>query len=112
MTAFVLIVHLLIAIALVGIVLLQRSEGGALGIGGGGGFMTGRGATNAITRVTALLALCFFITSILLTLLANGGGGGGSILEDIVDVAPAESESVLPPLDVPGSEPAPPEPQR
>ena len=56
MTTILLILHLMIAAALVGVVLLQRSEGGALGIGGGGGFMTGRGAANFLTRVTASLA--------------------------------------------------------
>ena len=52
-----LVIHLLIASALVGMVLIQRSEGGALGMGGGGGgFMTGRGAANLLTRITAGLA--------------------------------------------------------
>ena len=70
MITVLLILHLMIAAALVGVVLLQRSEGGALGIGGGGGFMTGRGAANFLTRVTAGLAAAFFGTSMLLTLLA------------------------------------------
>jgi len=62
----------MIAAALVGVVLLQRSEGGALGIGGGGGgFMTGRGTANLLTRTTAWLAAAFFVTSIILTLLAQ-----------------------------------------
>ena len=75
MLTVLLVIHLMIALALVAFVLLQRSEGGALGIGGGGGggggFMTGRGTANMLTRVTALLALGFFITSILLTVLAR-----------------------------------------
>ena len=73
MLTVLLVIHLMIALALVAFVLLQRSEGGALGIGGGGGggFMTGRGTANMLTRVTALLALGFFITSIGLTLLAR-----------------------------------------
>lgn len=71
MTTALLILHLVIAAALVGVVLLQRSEGGALGIGGGGGFMTGRGASNFLTRVTAGLAVAFFTTSMLLTVLAT-----------------------------------------
>jgi preprotein translocase subunit SecG len=70
MTTVLLILHLMIASALVGVVLLQRSEGGALGIGGGGGFMSGRGAANFLTRVTASLAAAFFFTSLLLTLMA------------------------------------------
>jgi preprotein translocase subunit SecG len=57
MTTIILILHLMVAVALVGLVLVQRSEGGALGIGGGGGgFMTGRGAANLLTRMTAILA--------------------------------------------------------
>src|ERR1700682_4439526 len=72
MITVLLILHLMIAASLVGVVLLQRSEGGALGIGGGGGgFMSGRGAANFLTRVTAGLAGAFFVTSMLLTLLAN-----------------------------------------
>ena len=72
MITVLLILHLMIAASLVGVVLLQRSEGGALGIGGGGGgFMSGRGAANFLTRVTAGLAAAFFATSMLLTLLAT-----------------------------------------
>ena len=65
-------------------VLLQRSEGGALGIGGGGsggGFMTGRGAANFLTRVTAGLAVAFFATSLLLSIIANRSGTPRSVLE-------------------------------
>jgi|SRR5579862_3982947 len=69
----ILVVHLLIAVALVGVILLQRSEGGALGIGGGtgGGLMSGRAAGNLLTRSTAILAAIFFVTSLGLALLAN-----------------------------------------
>lgn len=72
MEAVVLVIHLMIAAALVGVVLLQRSEGGALGMGGGSSsFMTGRGTANLLTRATAALAAAFFVTSITLTLLAK-----------------------------------------
>jgi len=83
MQAVLLIIHLMIAVVLIGIVLLQRSEGGALGIGGGGGgsFMTGRGAANALTRVTVGLAIAFFLTSIGLTLI--GGTRSGSVLDTV-----------------------------
>ena len=70
MQTVLLVVHMMIAAALVVVVLVQRSEGGALGIGGGG-FMSGRGAANALTRLTAYLAGGFFATSIGLALLAN-----------------------------------------
>lgn len=75
MATVLLVVHLLIAAGLVGVVLLQKSEGGALGIGGGGGggFMTGRGTANLLTRATAVLAGLFFLTSIGLTMLALQG---------------------------------------
>lgn len=70
MQTVLLVVHMMIAAALVVVVLVQRSEGGALGIGGGG-FMSGRGAANALTRLTAYLAAGFFATSIALALVAN-----------------------------------------
>jgi preprotein translocase subunit SecG len=79
MVAVLLIIHLFIAVGLVGLVLVQRSEGGALGIGGGG-FMSGRGAANLLTRMTAVLAAAFFATSILLTVLARSGGAPTSIV--------------------------------
>jgi preprotein translocase subunit SecG len=72
MTTVLLVIHLMITVALVGIILMQRSEGGALGIGGGGdGFMSGRGAANLLTRTTAILAVVFFVTSLLLAMLAG-----------------------------------------
>ena len=72
MTTVLLVIHIMIAIALIAVVLLQRSEGGALGIGGGGGgFMTGRSAGNALTKTTAVLAAAFFATSLSLTLIAR-----------------------------------------
>lgn len=80
MATVLLVIHIMVAAALVGLVLLQRSEGGALGIGGGGGaggFMSGRGAANLLTRVTALFAAAFFVTSILLTLIARQDTGPG-----------------------------------
>ena len=78
----VLVVHLIIALCLIAAVLLQRSEGGALGIGGGGGgLVSQRGAATALSKITWFLAIGFLCTSILLTILASGGGGTGSILD-------------------------------
>jgi preprotein translocase subunit SecG len=82
----ILVIHLILAIALVGLVLLQRSEGGALGIGGGGGggmsgFMTGRGTANLLTRATAILAALFLVTSLALAKLAGMERGAASILD-------------------------------
>ena len=74
MTTVLLVVHLLIAAAMVGVILIQRSEGGALGgLGGGtmGGMMTARGTANLLTRTTAILAACFIGTSLVLAILAG-----------------------------------------
>lgn len=76
------VLHLLIVLALIGVVMLQRSEGGALGIGGGGGggFMSNRGTANVLTRATALLATGFFITSLLLSILAGWRPAGPTLI--------------------------------
>lgn len=81
MVTVVLLIHIMIAAALVGVVLLQRSEGGALGIGGGGGggFLTGRGTANLLTRVTAGLAAAFFATSVILSLAAQRTAAPSSV---------------------------------
>lgn len=89
MATVLLVIHMMVAAALVGVVLLQKSEGGALGIGGGsGGFLTGRGTANLLTRATAMLAAAFFMTSILLTLLARHTAPAGSVFDT---TKPAES---------------------
>jgi preprotein translocase subunit SecG len=71
MQTVLIVIHLMIVLALVGVVLIQRSEGGGLGIGGGSGFMTARGTANALTRTTAILAVLFFVTSLSLGILAR-----------------------------------------
>ncbi len=81
METVLLVIHLLIAIALVGVILLQKSEGGALGIGGGGGMMTARGTANLLTRTTAILAGSFMVTSILLAILSGNSGPSTSIID-------------------------------
>jgi preprotein translocase subunit SecG len=77
------VVHVLIALTLIGVVLLQKSEGGALGMGGGGmsGFMTGRSTANLLTRTTAILAVLFFSTSIMLVVFGNYGRAPHSIID-------------------------------
>ena len=92
MIQIVLVIHLLIALGLVGAVLLQRSEGGGLGMGGansGGGFMSGRGAANLLTRTTAILAAAFFATSLILAILATGSRQSGSIMDAPQPAAPS-----------------------
>ncbi len=92
MIAIILVVHLFIAIALVGVVLVQRSEGGGLGMGGGtmGGLMTTRGSANLLTRVTATLAACFMATSIVLAILSGATQQPRSVLDQPVQQAPAQ----------------------
>ncbi len=82
MQSVIIVIHLMIVAALIGVVLLQKSEGGGLGIGGGGGggFMTGRGTANLLTRTTAFLAVGFFLTSMFLSWLATYNRGPSSIL--------------------------------
>jgi len=114
METIIIVVHLMIVLALVGVVLLQRSEGGGLGIGGGSGFMTARGAANALTRATAILAVAFFATSLTLSIVARygsqpidildrvpsqqGGGQGSGVLDQL-----GGSDQPAPPA---GSDPA------
>ena len=98
MQTLVLTIHILIALALIGVVLLQRSEGGGLGIGGGGGgggggFMTARGTANLLTRVTAILAACFFATSLILAIMAGAGRENVSIIDEGINETPAAPAS-------------------
>jgi len=94
MQTVLIVIHLVVVIALVALVLLQRSEGGALGVGGGGGFMTGRGQANVLTRATAILATLFFLTSLGLTFLANWNRAPKSILEGVTPPAATEPAPV------------------
>lgn len=101
MTTIILIIHLMLAVALVATILLQRSEGGALGIGGGGdGFMTGRGTANVLTRTTAVLAALFITTSLVLGILATRGGSSSSVLDRVVPLA-EPGDTVLPDVPAP-----------
>jgi|SRR5690349_498772 len=100
MSTVLLIVHLFVTLALIGVVLIQRSEGGGLGIGssqGMGAFMSGRGTANLLTRTTAVLATVFMALSLTLALLNRGTGGVGRSL--LVEPPPAST--------APASEPAP-----
>ncbi len=102
MQTVLIIIHLIIVLALIGVVLLQRSEGGGMGLGGGGGggvsgFMTGRGQANALTRATAILAGLFFVTSIALTVMATSGRAPRSILDGAAPAAPAGQQSPVAP---------------
>jgi len=107
MSNVLLVIHLMLAIAMIGVVLLQRSEGGGLGIGGGGGggggmggFLTGRGTANLLTRATAVLAGCFMMTSIALTILASGSGERRAIVDELPTSVPAQEEPAIPSVPV------------
>ena len=97
MQTVIIIIHLVIVLALIGVVLLQRSEGG-LGLGGGGsggvsGFMTGRGQANALTKATAGLATAFFLTSLGLGIMAARNRAPSSILDTAAPGPPAGQET-------------------
>jgi preprotein translocase subunit SecG len=110
MTTVLLVIHLLLAIALIGVVLLQRSEGGGLGIGGGGGggggmsgFMTGRGTANLLTRTTAIIAAGFMATSIVLAILAGGNDAPSSIVDQSGPAALAPTTQTTPTQEAPAA---------
>lgn len=121
----VLTVHLILALLLVGIVLLQRSEGGGLGMGGGGNNPSGRTATTAMQKLTWLLAAAFIVTSLTLTILAARGADSGSVIDqigadpvnnaapaelpagsDLLPPAPTDAPLAPPPADAPATPPA------
>jgi len=112
MQTVLLVILIIVTVAMIGSILLQRSEGGALGIGGGGGggFMSGRGTANALTRATAMLAAGFFVTCILLTLLARFDEHQGKSLIDTVGkpatTAPATPAPATAPATAPTPQPA------
>jgi preprotein translocase subunit SecG len=98
MIILLLVVHVLIAISLIAVILLQKSEGGALGIGGGGmsGFMTGRSTANLLTRATAVLAALFMTTSVLLVVLHNRERAPSSIIGAGVPLPAAPPAPAIP----------------
>ncbi|MCH9765823.1 MAG: preprotein translocase subunit SecG [Alphaproteobacteria bacterium] len=107
MATVILVIHLMIAAAMIGVVLMQKSEGGALGIGGsgggggGGGFLTGRGQANLLTRVTAGLAMAFFATSIALTILGQRSGSGDESIFDRTTAPAAVEKTTTPSKEAP-----------
>jgi preprotein translocase subunit SecG len=118
MQTVVIVIHLMIVLAMIGVVLLQKSEGGGLGMGGGGGggFLSSRGTANVLTRTTAFLALGFFVTSLLLSILAGFDRKPRSIIQQNSGPAPASAPGA-PPSDQPlldtlrgGGQPAAPPP--
>lgn len=99
MTTVLLILFLFVTLALIGVILVQRSEGGGLGIGssqGMGSFMSGRGTANLLTRTTAILGTAFFVLALALAILGKGQAPRGSILDAPAGTAPAPTLPALP----------------
>jgi preprotein translocase subunit SecG len=89
MQTVIIVIHLMIVASLIGVVLLQKSEGGGLGIGSSAGFMTSRGTANVLTRATAILAGLFFATSLILSILAGMNRKPATILQGGQPAAPS-----------------------
>ena len=102
MQSVLIVIHLLVVIALIAVVLLQRSEGGALGTGGGGGFMTGRGQANALSRATAILGGLYFATALVMSAISGWSRAPSSIIDSV----PASTSGQATPAK-PGAAPAP-----
>ena len=96
MENILLIIHLIIALILIAVVLLQRSEGGGLGVGGDNNFMANRSATTALNKLTWIIAVLFLVTSLILTIIAANEAGNQSILDnnDINEVEVEQSKEV------------------
>ncbi len=116
METVLLVIHLLLAVALIGVVLMQRTaqDGGGLTGGGGGGstmggLFTARGSANLLTRTTAILATCFIATSLILGILASQSHKERSITENIAPVAPTREKGADKPAEAPAPAPAVPE---
>jgi preprotein translocase subunit SecG len=100
MQTVIIVIHLMIVLAMIGVVLLQKSEGGGLGMGGGSGFLSSRGSANVLTRTTAILALGFFVTSLVLSILAGLDRKPRSILQSgATTPATAPAPGAPPPLE-------------
>jgi preprotein translocase subunit SecG len=97
MQTVIIVVHLMIVATLIATVLLQKSEGGGLGVGGGAGFMSSRGTANLLTRTTAVLAVGFFITSLLLSWLASYDRKPSSIINPASQSQPADAATPISP---------------
>lgn len=109
MQTILVILHVLFALSIVGLVLLQRSEGGGLGMGGGGGgsggmggLMSARGTANLLTRATAVVAALFFTSSLVLSILVANSSDSGSIVDgmDIPAAIEAPAEPTEPSVPV------------
>ncbi len=103
-------VHLIIALLLIGVVLLQRSEGGGLGMGGGGGNVSGRPASTPMAKLTWLFGAAFIATSVTLTVLAARDSASDSVADQVpvATEAPATGDAPATPGLTPGADLLPP----
>jgi preprotein translocase subunit SecG len=97
MQTVIIVIHLMIVATLIATVLLQKSEGGGLGVGGGAGFMSSRGTANLLTRTTAVLAVGFFITSLLLSWIASYDRKPSSIINPASQSQPGDAATPISP---------------
>jgi preprotein translocase subunit SecG len=95
MQTVIIVIHLMVVAAMIGVVLLQKSEGGGLGIGSTGGFLSSRGTANVLTRTTAILAATFFATSLVLSVLASWDRKPHSIIQNTA--SPPQQTPAAPP---------------
>jgi preprotein translocase subunit SecG len=105
MIKVLLVLHVFVTLALIGVVLIQRSEGGGLGLGGGqgmGNFMSGRGTANLLTRTTAILGTAFFALSLVLAILYKG-----AVSDNAAAILYAPQKAAVPGPAVPGMAPLP-----
>lgn len=100
MDTVVIVIHLMVIVTLIAVVLVQRSEGGALGIGGSNNFLTGRGSGNIFTKATGILGAAFFATSLAMTILARLAAPPSAILDTVpaalAPAPPAATDTVTP----------------
>ena len=105
METVVIVIHLMVIIALIAVVLLQKSEGGALGVGGSNQFMTTRGQGNILTRTTGILGAVFFVTSLAMSVLTRMQAPPASILDQVPPAAQINAPAT-PPVAGPPAAPA------
>jgi preprotein translocase subunit SecG len=113
MIAVLLVIHCMVSLALIGVVLVQKSEGGGLGIGGGNmsGFMSGRGQANLLTRATSILALMVVVTCVSLTIMSGRSHAPtGSVLDSAVPVPAGQAPDAKPQSPAPAAPAAPEQP--
>ena len=118
MQTVIIVIHLMVVATMIGVVLLQKSEGGGLGIGSTGGFLSSRGTANVLTRTTAILAATFFATSLVLSVLASWDRKPHSIIQNTASppqqtpaAPPGQGGGVLDTLRQQEQQPPPPGPQ-